>query len=238
MQAQEAQGVARSPFAHILVVEDDLPLANFLKRGLQNQQYSVDLAHDSETALRTLQGTPCDLLLVDLGLPALDGVSVLDQLRPVMPKLPVLVLTGQSALEDRVMILDHGADDCVLKPFSFPELTARIRALLRRKNNGNERQLRVGDLTLDREHFLVERNSRRIDLTEREFAVLEYLMVNARRTVTRPMIMENVWKAPYDPNSNLVDVYIKYVRDKIDGEGFAPKLLRTMRGVGYVVAEN
>jgi two-component system, OmpR family, copper resistance phosphate regulon response regulator CusR len=235
---QEAKEEVHPSWKRILVVEDDTALANFLKRGLHSQQYAVDVLHDGETALRTLYATPCDLLLLDLTLPGLDGLTLLDRLRPTMPNLPVLVLTGRAALEDRVTALDHGADDCILKPFSFNELAARIRALLRRNSSNRGKVIKVSDLTMDREHFQVERSGRRIDLTEKEFSLLEYLMVNARRTVTRSMIMENVWKSEYNANSNLVDVYIKYVRDKIDGEGSSPKLLRTMRGVGYVIADN
>ncbi|MGA9798976.1 MAG: response regulator transcription factor [Terriglobales bacterium] len=238
MQVQEAPEAVHPSTAQILVAEDDVPLANLLKRSLQNYHYTVHLAHDGETALQALRTRPHDLLLLDLGLPLLDGLVLLDHLRPTMPNLPVLVLTGRSPLEQRVAALDHGADDCLLKPFSFPELAARVRALLRRKNHDNGRVLRVGDLTMDREHFQVERAGTRIELTEKEFAVLEYLMMNARRTVTRAMIMENVWKSTYDASSNLVDVYIKYVRDKIDRDVLSPKLLRTMRGVGYVLADN
>ena len=241
-QAQEVTGdvypSSSSSRRKILVVEDDPALANFLKRGLHGQQYAVDIQHDGETALQTLSSTSWDLLLLDLTLPDLDGLALLDRLRPTMPNLPILVLTGRTALEDRVTALDHGADDCLLKPFSFSELSARIRALLRRNSNGRGKVLQVSDLTMDREQFRVERGGRRIDLTEKEFALLEYLMINARRTVTRSMIMENVWKSDYNANSNLVDVYIKYVRDKVDGVGASPKLLRTMRGVGYVIADN
>ena len=246
MQAQAQQEIrgdihpssSSSSCRKILVVEDDPALANFLKRGLHGQQYTVDIQHDGATALQTLSSASWDLLLLDLTLPDLDGLALLDRLRPTMPNLPILVLTGRTALEDRVTALDHGADDCLLKPFSFSELSARIRALLRRNSNGRGKVLQVSDLTMDREHFRVERGGRRIDLTEKEFALLEYLMINARRTVTRSMIMENVWKSDYNANSNLVDVYIKYVRDKVDGVGASPKLLRTMRGVGYVIADN
>ena len=224
--------------AHVLVAEDDIPLAHFLKRGLQGEKYHVDLAHDGEAAFQAANGVPYDLLILDLNLPKLDGMGVLKQVRPVMPSLPILVLTGLSRLEDRVMALDGGADDCLVKPFSFHELAARTRALLRRNDKGKNscRVLQVGDLILDREQFRVERAGKRIDLTGIEFAVLEYLMMNARRAVTREMIMENVWKLPYDGSTNLIDVYVKYVRDKIDTE-FLPKLLRTIRGVGYVVAD-
>jgi DNA-binding response OmpR family regulator len=226
------------PAAKLLVAEDDVPLAHFLKRGLQSNRYDVDVVHDGELALQSLRGTPYDLLILDLNLPKVDGMMLLSQLRPAMPNLPVLVLTGRSGLEDRVMALDKGADDCLVKPFSFHELGARTRALLRRKNNGCGRVLQVGDLVLDREQFKVERAGKRVDLTSKEFSLLEYLMMNAKRPVSRAMIMENVWKAPYDGNSNLVDVYVKYVRDKVDTAESTLKLLRTIRGIGYVIAEN
>jgi len=221
----------------VLIAEDDIPLANFLKRGLQGERYGVDLAHDGEAAFETLRGAQYDLLILDLNLPKLDGLSLLKQLRRGAADLAVLVLTAQSRVEDRVRALDDGADDCLVKPFSFHELTARARALLRRNRQNTNRVLQVGDLILNREEFRVERSGRRIDLTPKEFLVLECLMVNARRTVTRTGLMEHVWKARYDATSNLVDVYVKYVRDKIDGD-FPAKLLRTVRGVGYVIADN
>jgi DNA-binding response OmpR family regulator len=151
--------------------------------------------------------------------------------------MPVLVLTGRTRVEDRVLSLDTGADDCMLKPFSFFELSARVRALMRRATDNTVRTLRVADLTLDCEEMRVERAGTRIHLTSREFAVLECLMRNARRPVTRAMLMEKVWSIPFDPGTNVVDVYVKYIRDKVDA-GFDTKLIRTVRGVGYVISED
>jgi DNA-binding response OmpR family regulator len=223
--------------AQVLIAEDDIPLAHFLQRGLQTDKYAVDLVHDGETALAAVAKTQYSLLILDLNLPKLDGMTLLKQVRPTMPSLPVLVLTGRNRLEDRVTALDGGADDCLIKPFSFHELTARVRALLRRNGKGSGGVVQVGDLILNRPEFRVERAGRKIELTAKEFALLEYLMMNARRPVNRAMIMENVWKAPYDAKTNLVDVYVKYVRDKVD-TGDCAKLIRTVRGVGYVLADN
>jgi DNA-binding response OmpR family regulator len=223
--------------AQVLIAEDDIPLAHFLKRGLQTDKYTVELVHDGQTALDAVGKNRYSLLILDLNLPKMDGMTLLRQVRPAMPDLPVLVLTGRSRLEDRVTALDGGADDCLIKPFSFHELTARVRALLRRHGKGAGGVIQVADLILNRPEFRVERAGRKIDLTAKEFALLEYLMINARRPVTRTTIMENVWKAPYDAKTNLVDVYIKYVRDKVD-TGDSVKLVRTVRGVGYVLADN
>lgn len=223
--------------AQVLIAEDDVPLAHLLQRGLQTSKYDVDLVHDGEAALDAVNKAPYSLLILDLDLPKLDGMTLLRQLRPSKPNLPVLVLTGRSQLEDRVSALDGGADDCLIKPFSFHELNARVRALLRRNGNGSVARLQVGDLVLNRAEFRVERAGRRVDLTAKEFALLEYLMASAGRPVTRAEIMENVWKAPYDATTNLVNVYVKYVRDKIETEGLT-KLIRTIRSVGYVLAEN
>jgi DNA-binding response OmpR family regulator len=223
--------------AQVLIAEDDIPLAHFLKRGLQTDKYMVDLVHDGQSALDSVGKTQYSLLILDLNLPKVDGMTLLRQVRPTMPDLPVLVLTGRNRLEDRVSALDGGADDCLIKPFSFHELTARVRALLRRHGKGPGGIVQVADLVLNRPEFRVERAGNKIDLTAKEFALLEYLMMNSRRPVNRTMIMENVWKAPYDPKTNLVDVYIKYVRDKVD-TGASVKLIRTVRGVGYVLADN
>jgi len=223
--------------ARLLIAEDDLPLANFLKRGLQAERYTVYVAHDGASAFETLRRAQYDLLILDLNPPNLDGLSLLKRLRPTTAGLPILVLTGQSRVEDRVRALDSGADDCLVKPFSFHELTARTRALLRRNQQAASGTMQVGDLVLNREEFRVERGGKRINLTAKEFLVLECLMMNARKTVSRSLLMEYVWKAPYDASTNLVDVYVKYVRDKVDGNS-PLKLLRTIRGIGYTIADN
>ncbi|MGH9500031.1 MAG: response regulator transcription factor [Terriglobales bacterium] len=222
--------------AKVLVAEDDVPLANFLQRGLQTQKYEVALAHDGEAAFQALLTAQYNLLILDLNLPKVDGLTLLSRLRPIIPNLPVLVLTARSQMEDRIQALDGGADDCMVKPFSFHELTARSRALLRRNRNSAGGILQVGDLVLNRADFRVERSGKKIELTAKEFALLEYFMMNARRTVTRAMILEEVWKMPYDGSTNLVDVYVKYVRDKVDA-GFEIKLMRTVRGIGYVITD-
>ncbi len=221
---------------HILVVDDDVPLANFLRRRLEAESYTVDVVHDGELANQAVQSDKYDLIVLDLNLPKVDGVSLLKQLRPSKPKLPVLVLTARNLVEDRVLSLENGADDCLIKPFSFVELVARIRALLRRNSGAVPKVSSVADLSLDREQWKVERNGRRIDLTPREFAVLEFLMRNAGQPVSRATIMEQVWNVPFDPSTNVVDVYVKYVRDKVDQNG-DKKLIRTIRGVGYVLTD-
>ena len=221
----------------VLVAEDDIPLAHFLQRSLQTEKYAVDVVHDGQAALQALGKIQYSLLILDLNLPHVDGMELLSKIRPSMPHFPILVLTGRSRLEDRIMALDGGADDCLVKPFSFHELAARVRALFRRSGKSSGGIVRVGDLLLNRTEFRVERAGRKIDLTAKEFALLEYLMMNARKPVNRAMIMENVWKSPYDAKTNLVDVYIKYVRDKIEPAG-STKLIRTVRGVGYVLAES
>ncbi len=222
--------------SRVLVAEDDVPLARFLQRGFQDNEYAVDLVHDGEAAADAVFQGEYDLLVTDLNLPKLDGVSLLKRLRATTSRLPILVLTARGAVEDRITSLDSGADDYLVKPFSFQELMARARALLRRHNNTSVGQIQVGDLKLNRDEFRVERAGQAIDLTAKEFALLEYLMVNARRPVTRAMIMENVWKTSYDGSTNLVDVYMKYVRDKVDA-AFSPKLVRTIRGVGYLLSD-
>jgi len=241
-QMHEAGAVAlqtqphQPPSAKLLVAEDDIPLAHFLQRGLQTQKYEVQIAHDGEAAFQALASAQFNLLILDLNLPKVDGLSLLSRIRPINPNLPVLVLTARSQMEDRIQALDGGADDCMVKPFSLHELTARSRALLRRNRNSAGGVLQVGDLMLNRNDFRVERSGKKIELSAKEFALLEYFMMNARRTVTRTMIMEEVWKTTYDGSTNLVDVYVKYVRDKVDA-GFENKLIRTVRGIGYVITD-
>jgi two-component system copper resistance phosphate regulon response regulator CusR len=241
-QTLEAGAVAapikinQPPIAKLLVAEDDVPLANFLSRGLQAQKYEVQVVHDGDDAWQALSKDQYNLLILDLNLPKIDGMALLSRVRPIIPNLPVLVLTARSQMEDRIQALDGGADDCMVKPFSFQELTARSRALLRRNRNSAAGVLRVGDLVLNRADFRVERSGKKIELTAKEFALLEFFMMNARRTVTRAMIMEEVWKSAYDGSTNLVDVYVKYVRDKVDGD-FEIKLMKTVRGIGYVLTD-
>jgi two-component system copper resistance phosphate regulon response regulator CusR len=216
----------------ILVVEDDAPLASFLSKGLEAEHYAVDIASDGEDARWLASENDFDLMILDLNLPKMDGIAVLQAVRPQKPSLPVLVLTGRSRLEDRVQSLDCGADDCLLKPFSFTELSARVRALLRRHPFTTETVLKIADLELNRIERTVRRAGKRIELTSKEFGLLEYLFRNAGHRITRSMIVEHVWNLSFDTGTNIVDVYINYLRNKID-DGFSPKLIHTVRGVGY-----
>src|SRR5579863_4435400 len=216
----------------ILIAEDDEALARFVRQGLEGEHYSVDVFPDGEQARVAASESEYDVVILDLNLPKLDGVSVLRHLRLKKPSLPVLVLTQRTKVEDRVQCLDTGADDYLAKPFSFTELSARIRALVRRSHLPSESVLVVGDLKLDRVAHLVERAGRRIELTSKEFALLEYLMLNAGRRVTRSMIIEHVWNLTFDTTTNVVDVYINYLRRKVD-DGHPIKLIHTVRGVGY-----
>ena len=218
----------------VLIAEDDAALAKFVSQGLEAEHYTVDVYSDGEQAGAAAHEIDYDLIILDLNLPTLDGVSVLRQLRAKKPTLPVLVLTQRSRVEDRVQCLDTGADDYLPKPFSFSELSARIRALLRRSHLPSQSVLAIDDLKLDRIEHRVERSGRRIDLTAKEFALLEYLMRNTGRCVTRAMIIEHVWNLTFDTTTNVVDVYINYLRRKID-DGHPTKLIHTVRGVGYEI---
>jgi DNA-binding response OmpR family regulator len=195
----------------ILIAEDDEALARFVHQGLEGEHYTVDVFADGEQARTAAAENDYDVVILDLNLPRLDGVSVLRHLRLKKPSLPVLVLTQRTRVEDRVQCLDLGADDYLGKPFSFSELSARIRALVRRSHLPSESVLTVADLKLDRVEHRVERAGRRIELTTKEFALLEYLMRNAGRKVTRSMIIEHVWNLTFDTTTNVVDVYINYM---------------------------
>jgi two-component system, OmpR family, copper resistance phosphate regulon response regulator CusR len=216
----------------ILIAEDDEALGRFVRQGLEAENYTVAIASDGEQARQTATEQDFDLVILDLNLPKIDGVNVLRHLRLKKPSVPVLVLTQRTRVEDRVECLDTGADDYLGKPFSFSELSARIRALVRRSHLPSESVLQVGDLKLDRVSRLVERAGRRVDLTTKEFALLEYLMRNTGRRITRSMILEHVWNLTFDTTTNVVDVYINYLRRKID-DGYPVKLIHTVRGVGY-----
>jgi DNA-binding response OmpR family regulator len=223
----------------ILVVDDDIPLCKFLSRELKRRQFEVTVRHDGEAACTDLQKSAYDLLILDLNLPKMDGIAVMKQVRLSRPRLPILVLTARNRTEDVVQALEQGADDCLVKPFSYQELLARVRVMLRRDSTPavTVSSSNIGNLTINREGHRVLRGERRVDLTAREFDLLEYLMKNVGKAVSRKRLMEDVWNIPYDSTTNIVDVYMKYLRDKIDLEGEV-KLIRTVRGIGYVLGND
>jgi DNA-binding response OmpR family regulator len=218
----------------ILVVEDERKVANFIRQGLAEEGHTVEVAADGGVALDLLEGPPYDLVVLDLMLPKVDGFEILKLARARRLATPVLVLTARDSVADKVRGLDLGADDYLTKPFSFDEFLARVRALLRRGAAAGP-VLRVADLTLDPSTREVRRGGRRITLTVREHALLEYFMRSAGRVLTRPMLAEHVWGLDFDAESNIVDVYVGYLRRKIDGEGDR-RLLHTLRGAGYKLA--
>jgi DNA-binding response OmpR family regulator len=216
----------------ILLAESDAALAGFLRKALEKEHYIVEVSEQSEQARSMAVESDYELFILDLAPSHADGMLILRRVRVYKPSLPIVVLSGKSRVEDRVHSLDLGADDFLAKPFSFSELSARIRALLRRAHLASEAVLQVDDLQLNRMDRVVERDGRRIDLTTKEFALLEYMMRNAGRRITRAMITEHVWNASFDTSTNVVDVYVNYLRRKID-DGFAKRLIHTIRGVGY-----
>jgi DNA-binding response OmpR family regulator len=216
----------------LFLVEDEPKIASFIKRGLEEEHYAVDVAEGGEDALALVDVTPYDLVVLDLMLPDMDGLDVTRRLRQRGQTVPVLMLTARGTLEDRVAGLDIGADDYLTKPFAFAELLARTRALLRRQETTKTARLQVGDLTLDTATHEVKRANKRIELSSKEYAVLEYLMRHAGQVVTRTMLLEAVWDYNFHPGSNVVDVYIRYLRRKLD-DPFPVKLLETLRGSGY-----
>jgi DNA-binding response OmpR family regulator len=219
----------------VLVVEDERKVANFIRQGLEEEGHSVEVAEDGAAALDlALHGAPYDLVVLDVMLPRRDGFAVVKGMRDKGVPTPVLLLTARDSVADKVTGLDLGADDYLTKPFAFDEFLARVRALLRRGAAHSGPGLRVADLTLDPATRAVGRGRRSIGLTTREFALLEYFMRNAGRVLTRPMIAEHVWGLDFDRESNVIDVYVGYLRRKIDGPGERP-LVHTVRGAGYVL---
>jgi len=216
----------------ILVAEDDTALASSVRRGLESEHYVVDVSADDHDTRAMGGELDFDLVILDLNLPRPDGMTILRFLRTRKPSMPILVLSGRNRVEDRVQCLDLGADDYLAKPFFFSELSARIRALIRRCHMPTESLLAVDDLKLDRMERRVERAGRRIELTSKEFLLLEYLMRNAGRRITRAMIIEHVWNLSFDTSTNVVDVYVNYLRRKVD-DGYGKNLIHTVRGVGY-----
>jgi heavy metal response regulator len=218
----------------ILVIEDEKKVAKFLQQGLEEEHYAVDVVHDGEEGEELAVSQTFDLIILDLLLPKKDGIAVLRSLRQRRINVPVLVLTAKSSTDNKVEGLDSGADDYLTKPFSFSELLARVRSLLRRGATEKSTLLKVADLQLDTVTHRARRGERAIDLTAREYAVLEFLMRNADRVLTRTVISEHIWNYNFDTGTNVVDVYINHLRSKIDA-GSEQRLIHTVRGVGYVL---
>jgi DNA-binding response OmpR family regulator len=218
----------------LLIVEDDRKLAEFVARGLRAEHFAVDIAGDGLEGQRHLDAYQYDLLIVDLMLPKLSGGELLRRLRRIRSTLPVLVLTARDATDDKVKQFEAGADDYLTKPFDFAELLVRVKALLRRAPVERTDVLRIADLELNRLTQQVRRGGQRIELTAKEYAVLEYLMSSAGRVYSRTMILEHVWDQSFEGVTNIVDVYVRYLRRKID-EPFPVALIHTVRGVGYCV---
>ena len=221
----------------ILLVEDDKKVASFIRKGLEEEGYAVDVAAEGEAGLFMGLDRLHDLIILDVMLPKKPGFQVLRELRQAKVATPVLMLTARDTVEDKVQGLDAGADDYLTKPFVFAELLARVRALLRRRAEARSPRLQVADLVLDPATRSVTRGGHSITLTNREFALLEYLMRNAGRVLTRTAITEHVWDYDFDSGTNVIDVYVNYLRKKIDA-GHEPKLLHTVRGAGYVLRES
>jgi two-component system OmpR family response regulator len=217
------------------IIEDDLTIAEFVARGLREAGFAVDHAADGESGLELMASSAYDVAIVDLMLPKLDGLSVIAEMRRRQLRTPVLILSAKHTVDDRVKGLETGGDDYLTKPFAFPELLARVQALIRRATGApSSTTLTVGNLTLDLMARRAVRDGRDIDLRPREFALLEYLMRNAGRVVSKTMILSHVWDYSFDPRTNVVDVLVFRLREKID-KGFEPKMIHTVRGIGYVL---
>jgi two-component system copper resistance phosphate regulon response regulator CusR len=219
----------------ILIIEDEQKVAAFLRKGLEQEGYAVDVANDGEEGVYQAEAFDYDALILDLMLPKMSGLEILKKVRARKPALPVLILTAKGTVEEKVAGLDAGASDYLVKPFAFAELSARVRVLLRRGAQ-ESLTLKLADLEMNTASRTVTRAGRKIDLKLKEFSLLEFLLRNARRTVTRTMIIEHVWDIHFDSVSNVVDVHINTLRNKID-RGFSPTLIHTIRGVGYVLTD-
>ncbi len=220
----------------VLVVEDEKKVASFIKRGLEEESYSVDVAYDGEEGLEMASSNPYDVIHIDLKKKKKDGLSVIRELREKDIVTPVLCLTAKDAVEDIVEGLDTGSDDYLTKPFAFGELLARVRALLRRTSKDRGAEIYFADLRLDPVSHKVWRSDKEIDLTAKEYGLLEYFMRNPNEVLTRAMIAEHVWDYTFDSFTNIIDVYVNYLRKKVDRD-FETKLIHTVRGVGYVLKE-
>ncbi len=220
----------------LLLIEDERKVADFIARGLRAERYAVDLAADGETGWQMASQVDYDLIILDLMLPGLSGTEVLRRLRQAGKSAAVLVLTARDATTDKVENFEAGADDYLTKPFAFAELLVRVKALLRRPPTSRTHVLKVGDLEIDRLTQQVRRSGKRIELTAKEYALLDYLAAHAGRVLSRTMIVEHVWDESFEGLTNIVDVYVRHLRSKVD-DAFPVKLIRTVRGVGYSLTE-
>ena len=219
----------------ILVIEDEVKIADFLRRGLSYEGYEVDIAHDGDVGLAKALGDLPDLVVLDIMLPGMDGIELCRRLR-AESDVPILMLTAKDAVPDRVVGLDSGADDYLVKPFAFDELLARIRALLRRRQPVEQQVLRFADLALNQATRRVTRGERPIELTAKEYDLLELFMRHPRQVLTRDIIYERIWGYDFGGESNIIEVYVRYLRAKLEAGG-EPRLIHTVRGVGYVLRE-
>jgi len=222
---------------HILVVEDEQKVASFIQRGLEGEGFTIDLAEDGEEGVALGKAHKYDLILMDVMLPKLDGLSAIKVLRENGVAAPVLCLTAKDTVEDIVAGLDSGSDDYLTKPFAFAELLARVRALLRRGTQERGAEIVYADLRLDPVAHKVWRGDNDIDLTAKEYSLLEFFMRNPETTLTRTMIAEHVWDYTFDSFTNIIDVYVNYLRKKVDRD-YSKKLIHTVRGIGYVLKED
>lgn len=220
----------------ILLVEDERKMASFIRRGLKEAHYVVDAVDNGEEALFKAETDTYDLLILDIMIPGRDGIDVCRRLRKQGVSVPVLMLTARDDVEDKVAGLDAGADDYLTKPFSFPELLARVRALLRRRTVEKATRLKCADLEMDQVSHKVFRAGKEIELTSTEYSLLEFLLMHSGQVVTRTMISEHVWKGDFDAFSNVINVYINYLRKKVDNDD-SRRLIHSLRGVGYVLKE-
>ena len=221
----------------ILIVEDEKKVASFIKKGLEEEYFAVDIAYDGKEGLKLITSEEYDIIIMDIMLPYLDGISLVKEIRKRNILSPVLMLTVKDSLKDKVEGLNSGADDYLTKPFAFEELLARLRALLRRNEKSKSSTLTVGDLILDLQSHKVSRNNQEIILTPKEYSILEYLMRNTNKVISRTKLIEHVYDYHFDTETNIIDVYINKVRTKIDNN-FEKPLIHTIRGIGYILKES